>query len=178
MERRCGFRADNADGQRDAGDGDSYGGDFLQREFLLSAGDHVQQHPDRRRVLHDDGDGHARSLNGNVIKIIRRGHAEHPEHQALDEIGRGQLDALPTAPPHQQSKQHQQRKRSPRLREDKRVDGVQGLSIQAQPAGEDGAAQRGGDSPQKRGGSDKEISAQGMVLFGNWGGSDFGYRVR
>jgi hypothetical protein len=29
-------------------------------------------------------------------------------------------------------------------------------------AGEDGAAERGGDSPEKCGGSDEEISAQGM----------------
>ena len=71
----------------DAGDGNSHGSDFLQREFLLAAGDHVKQHPDRRRVLHDDGDGHAGFLNGDVIEIVRRGHAQHSQHQALDEIG-------------------------------------------------------------------------------------------
>src|ERR1700681_3179508 len=46
---------------------------------------------------------------------------------------------------------------------------MQGLSAQAQLAGEDGAAERGGHSPEKRRGADKEISAQGMVSIGSWG---------
>src|SRR5579864_4214988 len=39
---------------------------------------------------------------------------------------------------------------------------MQRLPVQGESAGEDGAAERGGDSPEKCGGADEEISAQRM----------------
>lgn len=100
MKRRRGFPADDSDGQSNPSNGDPYRGNFLQREFLLPASNHVQQNPHRRGILHDDCDGDARFLNGHVIEVIRRGYAEHSEHEALDQIGLRQLDALPPAPSH------------------------------------------------------------------------------
>jgi hypothetical protein len=64
----------------------------------LSARNDIQKHPYGRGVLHNDGDGDAGSLDGNVIEIIRRGHSKHAEYKALDEIRRGEFDALPAAP--------------------------------------------------------------------------------
>ena len=88
-------------------DGDSDGGGFLRRKFLLATGDNVEEHPHRRRVLHDDGDGDTGSLNRDVIKIIGRGHAEHAEQQALDDLAQRELDALPSPPAYEKRKQHQ-----------------------------------------------------------------------
>ena len=99
------FAADNADGERDSGDGHANRGHFLQREPLLSASDHVEQNPNRRGVLQDDGDGDARSLNRDVVEIIRGGDSQHAQDQALDEIGFRELDALPTTASDQQGEQ-------------------------------------------------------------------------
>ena len=135
---------------------------FCSDEFLLPASDHVEQHPDRRRVLHNDGDGHAGFLNRDVIEVVRCGHAQHAQHEALDQIGRGKLDALPSATTDENGQQYEQRERSSGLRQDQRIDGMQRFAAQRQFAGEDGAAEDGRNSPEKCGGGDEEISAQRM----------------
>jgi hypothetical protein len=80
----------------------------------------------------------------------------------LHEIGCGELDALPSAAADQKRQQDQQRKCSTGLREDERVDGVNRFSGERKFAGEDGAAESGGDSPEKRGGGDEQVSAEGV----------------
>src|SRR2546421_5549902 len=79
----------NADRQRDSSDRHHDGSRFLQGEFLLSAGHHVEKYPHWRRILQDDGSGDVRFLNGQVIKIIGRGDSEDTQQQALNEIGPG-----------------------------------------------------------------------------------------
>ena len=71
MERGLGADAEHADDQRDSRDRQRDRRNFLQGKFLLSAGHHIKQDPDRRGVLHDDGGGDVRPLDGDVIKIVR-----------------------------------------------------------------------------------------------------------
>ena len=109
-ERRHRLAADDANRQRYPGHRDQNRGDFLRRELLVPASYHVDQHPHRRRVLQNDCDGDAGPLDGDVIEVIRRRDTQHAEDQALNEIGRGELDALPSATSHKHRQQHQQRK--------------------------------------------------------------------
>ncbi len=81
-------------------------------------------------------------LDGDVIEIIRRRHTQHAEDEALNQIGRGQLDALPSAAPDKQRQQHQQRERCAGLREDQRVDGMQRFPSQREFPGEYRAPER------------------------------------
>ena len=95
MEGSPGTCAQQVDDESDSGYGQSDGGNFLECELLLAAGDYVEQHPDGGRVLHDDGGGHVDALDGDVIKIVRNGDAQRAEKKAICEIARRQLDALP-----------------------------------------------------------------------------------
>jgi len=45
--------------------------------------------------LHDDGGGNIGPLDSDIIEIIRDGYAECSQKEAVREIARGQLDALP-----------------------------------------------------------------------------------
>jgi hypothetical protein len=105
--------------------------------------------------LHDDGDGDAGSLDGDIIKIIRDGYTEHAEGEALDEIGLGELDALPSATADQDGQQDKQRECGAGLGENERVDWVNCFAGQRKFSREDGAAESGGDSPEKCGGGDE-----------------------
>ncbi len=77
--------------------------------------------------MHDDGGGDIRPLDGDVIEIIRDGDTERTQKEAVREIARGQLDALPTLGGNENRKQHQQRECGASLRENQadRWDGAQ-----------------------------------------------------
>ncbi len=63
---------------------------------MLPSGDNIQQDPDRSGVLHDDGGGDVRSLNGDVIEIVRDGYPKRAQNDAIGEITDRELDSLPT----------------------------------------------------------------------------------
>ena len=75
--------------------------------------------------MHDDGGGHVRPLDGNVVEVIRDGDAERAQKEAICEIARGQLDALPSLRGDEERKQHEQRECGAGLRENQRVDGTE-----------------------------------------------------
>ena len=89
--------AKESDDQGDAGDGENDGGDFGDRGFLEAAGGHVDQHPDRGGVLHDDGGRYVGALDGDVIKIVGCGDAGEAEEEQASEIGERNAQALPSA---------------------------------------------------------------------------------
>jgi len=70
----------------------------------------------------------------------------------LHEIGRGELDALPSAAAGQDGEQNEQRKCGAGLRQNEWVDRTNRFSGQREFPGEYGAAESGGDSPEKCGG--------------------------
>ena len=90
------FCSDDADDERNASDRQRHGNHFLQRKLLLAAGHYVEQNPHRSGVLHDDGRGDVRSLNRDVIEVIRDRDAERTQKEAVSEIARGELDPLPS----------------------------------------------------------------------------------
>ena len=144
MERRVGASTDNSDGQRDSGNGYWTAATFCTVSFCCPR-ERREQHPDRRGVLQDDGNGYARLLDGNVIEIIRDGHTQDSENQALDEIGPGELDATPYRRARcKQREKDQERERCSGLRQKQWVDGVLDLSRQLEFPGEDGASHGGG----------------------------------
>src|SRR5579863_1743943 len=163
--RRGRFGAHQPDRQDDPGNRDRHGRHFLQRQSLLPSQHDVQQHPYRSGVLHYDGDRNAGFLDGNVIKIVGRRHAEHPDHQALHQVPPRHLDSLPSATAHEDGKQHQQRKRSARLREDQRIDGMYRFTPQRESSSEYCAPENSGNSPQKRRRRDEKIPAQWMRCY-------------
>jgi hypothetical protein len=73
----------------------------------------------------------------------------------LHEIGRGELNALPSAAGEQDGQQDEQRECRASLREDERVDGVNCFTGERKFSGEDGAAESGGNSPEKCCGGDE-----------------------
>src|SRR5438552_8760022 len=81
--------AEQADHQSNSGDGQALGSHALQRGFLLSLRYRIELYPDRCGVLHDDGGGDVRSLDGQVIKIIRRSYAQNANKESIPNIGSG-----------------------------------------------------------------------------------------
>jgi hypothetical protein len=73
----------------------------------------------------------------------------------LHEIGRGELDALPSAAGDEDGKQDEQRKCGAGLREDKRADRVQRFAGERKFSRDYSAEESGGDSPEKCGGGDE-----------------------
>ena len=73
----------------------------------------------------------------------------------MNEIGRGELNAPPSAAADEDGQQDEQRKCGACLREDERVDWVQSFAGERKFSGEDGAAESGRDSPEKCGGGDE-----------------------
>jgi hypothetical protein len=73
----------------------------------------------------------------------------------LHEIGRGELDALPSTAADQDGKQDEQRKCGAGLGQDERVDWTERFAGERKFSGENGAAESGGDSPEKCGGGDE-----------------------
>jgi hypothetical protein len=112
--------------------------------------------------LHDDGNRHAGLLYGHVIEVIRRRDSQHAQQEALDQIAARKSDPPPATPAHQNDRQHQQRERGASLRKDERIDGMQALPANWEPAGKNGAAQRGGNSPEKGRRGNEQISAPGV----------------
>src|ERR1700690_1577681 len=93
----AGEAAEEADHQGDSGDGECDGDDFGDGGFFKSAGGHIDEDPDWRGVLHDDGGGDVGALDGDVIKIVRRGDTGEAEEEQASEIGEGDAEALPSA---------------------------------------------------------------------------------
>ncbi len=89
------LRSEDADNQGAPSNRQRHRNHFLQRKRLLAAGHDIEQHPHWRSVLHDDGGGDIRSLDRDVIEVIRDRHAERSQEKAISEIARGQLDPLP-----------------------------------------------------------------------------------
>ena len=153
--------SDDADDQSDSGNRQCHRDHFLQRKLLLASCNYIEEYPHRRGVLHDDGGGDVSSLDRDVIEIIRDGDAKGAQNEAINEIARGQLDALPTFRSNQEGKQYEQGECGAGLRKNERIDGTKRCE-EGQASGEGGAAQGGGNSPKKSGGGDEEIAAQRM----------------
>jgi hypothetical protein len=162
-----GAGADEADDEGGSDQSYDYRGNFLKRKLLLTAGDHAEQHPDRRGVLHDDGDGHIDALDGDVIKVIRNGDAENSQEKTISEVAGRQLDSLPSMKTGENRQEHEQRKCGAGLGKNQGIDagsesGMQRGRTQREPTSKDGAAESSGDSPEKSGAGDKEVAAKGM----------------
>jgi hypothetical protein len=111
IEAKPGTRtsAQEIDDQGDSGDGQSDGGHFLRGELLLAASHHIEQNPDRGGVLHDDGGSDVGPLDRHVVEVIRDGHAQRAQKEAVGEIARGELDSLPSLGGNEKRQEHEQR---------------------------------------------------------------------
>ena len=91
--------AEQADDQGNSGHRQSDRSHTLQRGFLQSASDGVEQHPDRSGVLHDDRGGNVCPLNCQIIEIVGRGDTQNADQVELAEVpgGKAQAPALPGA---------------------------------------------------------------------------------
>jgi len=63
--------------------------DTLQRRFLQSAGNRIEQYPDRSGVLQDNRRGNIRPLDRQVIKIVGRSYSRNTDEEKLAKITSG-----------------------------------------------------------------------------------------
>jgi len=157
---------DDADDQGNPGNSQRDGHEFLQRKLLLAARHDIKQDPHRSCVLHDDRGGDIRPLNRDIIEIIRDSHSKRAQKEAVGEIARGQLDALPALGTYEKRKQHEQREGRAGLRKNERLNRTQEWTKsgvqERQASGKDGPAQDGGNSPKKRRRGNEEITTERM----------------
>ncbi len=64
-----------------------------QRRPLRAAHRGVEQHPNWRRVLQDDGRGHVRPLNCEVIEIVRHRDPQNSKQKELQQVASGTRNA-------------------------------------------------------------------------------------
>ena len=114
--------ADKADGQRAPDHGQSHGRASPQRRPLRSARYHVEQHPNRRRVLQDDGGRYIGPLNREVVEIVRRRNTQNSEQEELHQVAPGNAQGGGSSPRQQHRQEHRQRQSHAALRQDQRID--------------------------------------------------------
>jgi len=81
--------ADKAYGQRATDDGQCDGCGSAEGWPLRAARCGVEQHPDRRGVLQDDGGRDVRPLDGQVVEIVRGGDTENSKQEKPQQVAAG-----------------------------------------------------------------------------------------